>query len=165
MCVQIALSISCSNREQPMQVCKSGVARLRKIWLTRHGESEYNEAALIGGNSNLTPSGQIYARLLPDVIVDRVPLVRPPATCICSVGLGKSQCHAQALIFLEGRVPRACVSNADAGGRDDAGVCVDQHAQEDHPDRRAAALPEVAVEGALRLLTYPLAPTLTHMAA
>ena len=59
-----------------MQVCKAGVARLRKIWLTRHGESEYNEKALIGGNSNLTPAGQIYARLLPDVIVDRVPLVR-----------------------------------------------------------------------------------------
>ena len=58
-----------------MQVCKAGVARLRKIWLTRHGESEYNEKALIGGNSNLTPAGQIYARLLPDVIVDRVPLV------------------------------------------------------------------------------------------
>ena len=60
----------------PVQVCKAGVARLRKIWLTRHGESEYNEKALIGGNSNLTPSGQVYARLLPDVIVDRVPLVR-----------------------------------------------------------------------------------------
>lgn len=58
-----------------VQVCKSGVARLRKIWLTRHGESEYNEKALIGGNSNLTPAGQIYARLLPDAIVDRVPLV------------------------------------------------------------------------------------------
>ena len=60
------------------QVCKAGVARLRKIWLTRHGESEYNEMALIGGNSNLTPAGQIYARLLPDAIVDRVPLVRRP---------------------------------------------------------------------------------------
>ncbi len=58
-----------------VQVCKAGVARLRKIWLTRHGESEYNEKALIGGNSNLTPAGQIYARLLPDAIVDRVPLV------------------------------------------------------------------------------------------
>ena len=59
-------------------MCKAGVARLRKIWLTRHGESEYNEMALIGGNSNLTPAGQIYARLLPDAIVDRVPLVRRP---------------------------------------------------------------------------------------
>ena len=61
-----------------VQVCKAGVARLRKIWLTRHGESEYNEMALIGGNSNLTPAGQIYARLLPDAIVDRVPLVCHP---------------------------------------------------------------------------------------
>ena len=65
-----------------MQVCKAGVARLRKIWLTRHGESEYNEKALIGGNSNLTPAGQIYARLLPDAIVDRVPLVGSLSLCI-----------------------------------------------------------------------------------
>ena len=60
------------------QVCKAGVARMRKIWLTRHGESEYNERALLGGDSNISPAGQIYARLLPDVIVDRIPLVRTP---------------------------------------------------------------------------------------
>ena len=58
------------------QVCKAGVARMRKIWLTRHGESEYNEKALLGGDSSISPAGQIYARLLPDVIVDRIPLVR-----------------------------------------------------------------------------------------
>lgn len=57
-------------------MCKAGVARMRKIWLTRHGESEYNERALLGGDSSISPAGQIYARLLPDVIVDRIPLVR-----------------------------------------------------------------------------------------
>ncbi len=57
---------------------------MRKIWLTRHGESEYNERALLGGDSNISPAGQIYARLLPDVIVNRIPLVRsrvPPSHC------------------------------------------------------------------------------------
>ena len=49
---------------------------MRKIWLTRHGESEYNTHALLGGDSNISPAGQMYARLLPDVIVDRIPLVR-----------------------------------------------------------------------------------------
>lgn len=48
---------------------------MRKIWLTRHAESEYNERGLIGGNSNITMGGQIYARLLPDAIIDRIPLV------------------------------------------------------------------------------------------
>ena len=49
---------------------------MRKIWLTRHGESEYNCEALLGGDSGISPQGAIYARLLPDVIVDRIPLVR-----------------------------------------------------------------------------------------
>ena len=58
------------------QVCKAGVARVRKIWLTRHGESEYNQHELLGGDSLLSPNGEIYARLLPDALVDRVPMVR-----------------------------------------------------------------------------------------
>lgn len=59
-----------------LQVCKAGLARVRKIWLTRHGESMYNTQGKLGGNSQLSPRGEIYARLLPDVIVDRIPLVR-----------------------------------------------------------------------------------------
>ena len=55
---------------------------MRKIWLTRHGESEYNQHAFLGGDSNISPAGQIYARLLPDVIVDRIPLVRGCAHCL-----------------------------------------------------------------------------------
>jgi len=48
---------------------------MRKIWFSRHGESEYNMFAKIGGDSNISPQGQIYAKLLPDLLVDRVPLV------------------------------------------------------------------------------------------
>lgn len=58
-----------------LQVCKAGVARMRKIWFTRHGESEYNRFAKIGGNSGLSIRGEAYARILPDLLVDRVPLV------------------------------------------------------------------------------------------
>jgi 6-phosphofructo-2-kinase/fructose-2,6-biphosphatase len=47
----------------------------RKIWLTRHGESVYNQQALIGGDSPLSPNGQAYAELLPDVILSRLPKV------------------------------------------------------------------------------------------
>lgn len=61
----------CSN----VQVCKSGVTRLRKIWLTRHGESEYNRLSLLGGDSNITDTGRAYAAVLPDIVIDRVPLV------------------------------------------------------------------------------------------
>lgn len=31
---------------------------------------------IIGGDSNLAPRGEEYARLLPDVLIDRLPLVR-----------------------------------------------------------------------------------------
>lgn len=58
-----------------LQICKAGLTHTRKIWLTRHGESEYNTRDLLGGNSNLSPKGQAYAKQLPDIIVDRIPLV------------------------------------------------------------------------------------------
>lgn len=38
--------------------------RPRSIYLTRHGESEYNRAKLIGGDSGLTPAGRDYSREL-----------------------------------------------------------------------------------------------------
>jgi hypothetical protein len=39
-----------------MQVCKAGMTagQARKIWLTRHGESEYNLLGKLGGNSGLS---------------------------------------------------------------------------------------------------------------
>lgn len=60
----------------PVQICKAGLARMRKIWLSRHGESMYNTLARLGGDSTLSPRGEVYAYKLPDVLVDRVPLVR-----------------------------------------------------------------------------------------
>uniref|UniRef100_A0A383W1K9 6-phosphofructo-2-kinase domain-containing protein n=1 Tax=Tetradesmus obliquus TaxID=3088 RepID=A0A383W1K9_TETOB len=56
-----------------MQVCKSGMTNARRIWLTRHGESIYNQKALIGGDSSLSPNGAAYAEVLPEVILSRLP--------------------------------------------------------------------------------------------
>ncbi|EEB07616.1 fructose-2,6-bisphosphate 2-phosphatase activity [Schizosaccharomyces japonicus yFS275] len=42
--------------------------RKRSIWLSRHGESEFNVAGRIGGNSNLSSRGHRYAKLLPDFV-------------------------------------------------------------------------------------------------
>ncbi|WIA42087.1 hypothetical protein OEZ86_009363 [Tetradesmus obliquus] len=58
-----------------MQVCKAGMTagQSRKIWLTRHGESCFNMAGRIGGDSGLTARGEAYARLLPDVLDSRLP--------------------------------------------------------------------------------------------
>ena len=57
------------------QVCKAGLSRMRKIWLTRHGQSMSNVFELLGGDSHLSPLGQVYAQKLPDMLIDRVPLV------------------------------------------------------------------------------------------
>jgi len=38
----------------------------RPIWLTRHGESEYNHRGLIGGDPDLTAKGDEYAHALAD---------------------------------------------------------------------------------------------------
>lgn len=48
----------------------------RKIWLTRHGESVYNQKALIGGDSPLSVNGRAYADVLPEVIMSRLPKVK-----------------------------------------------------------------------------------------
>jgi hypothetical protein len=56
-----------------MQVCRAGVGRPRKIWLTRHGESQFNTQDKIGGNSPLSARGQMYSQLLPDILASRIP--------------------------------------------------------------------------------------------
>ncbi|KAI5799815.1 6-phosphofructo-2-kinase-domain-containing protein [Geopyxis carbonaria] len=40
----------------------------RSIWLSRHGESEYNVAGKIGGDANLSERGYAYARALPELV-------------------------------------------------------------------------------------------------
>ncbi|KAL2014462.1 hypothetical protein VTN00DRAFT_1987 [Thermoascus crustaceus] len=40
----------------------------RSIWLSRHGESEYNLEGKIGGDANLSTRGEAYARALPELL-------------------------------------------------------------------------------------------------
>jgi len=68
-----------------MQVCKAGLSRMRKIWLTRHGQSMSNVHELLGGDSHLSPRGAVYAKKLPDVLIDRVPLTTQGGTMPVSV--------------------------------------------------------------------------------
>ncbi|RLV92394.1 Fructose-26-bisphosphatase [Spathaspora sp. JA1] len=41
----------------------------RSIWLSRHGESEFNVTGQIGGDSNLSTRGWRYAKKLPDLVL------------------------------------------------------------------------------------------------
>ena len=47
--------------------------RPRSIWLSRHGESAYNLAGRIGGDSALSPRGEAYASKLPSLVSESVP--------------------------------------------------------------------------------------------
>ncbi|TVY82081.1 Fructose-2,6-bisphosphatase [Lachnellula suecica] len=49
----------------------------RSIWLSRHGESEYNLGGQIGGDADLSPRGHEYARLLPELVRQSVGDDRP----------------------------------------------------------------------------------------
>ncbi|CAB62425.1 6PF2K domain-containing protein [Schizosaccharomyces pombe] len=42
--------------------------RRRSIWLSRHGESQFNVEGKIGGDSSLSPQGLKYAALLPEYV-------------------------------------------------------------------------------------------------
>ncbi len=55
-----------------LQVCKAGLANARKIWLTRHGESEFNSQGRIGGDSCLSMAGEEYAKQLPAALFGRI---------------------------------------------------------------------------------------------
>lgn len=45
----------------------------RPIWLTRHGESVYNAAGILGGDPNLAPDGRRYAQSLAEFLDRRYP--------------------------------------------------------------------------------------------
>ncbi|KAI0202519.1 6-phosphofructo-2-kinase [Astrocystis sublimbata] len=51
--------------------------RPRSIWLSRHGESMYNLSGRIGGDAELSPRGQQYAKKLPDLVRESVGGDRP----------------------------------------------------------------------------------------
>lgn len=42
----------------------------RSIWLSRHGESEYNLTGQIGGDANLSERGWKYAKRLPELVLN-----------------------------------------------------------------------------------------------
>jgi len=52
----------------------------RPIWFTRHGQSLYNQAGRIGGDSDLTESGENYAHCLADWVGDHIDLGNQPLT-------------------------------------------------------------------------------------
>lgn len=57
-----------------LQVCRSGMSSNRRIWLTRHGESEFNRNGLVGGNAPLTDKGCQYAEALARTLCAKVPV-------------------------------------------------------------------------------------------
>jgi len=57
-----------------LQVCRSGLSANRRIWLTRHGESEYNRRGLVGGDAPLTDKGRQYATALARALCTLVPM-------------------------------------------------------------------------------------------
>lgn len=40
----------------------------RRLWLSRHGESEYNLTGQLGGDANLSERGKLYANKLPELV-------------------------------------------------------------------------------------------------
>lgn len=44
----------------------------RTVYLSRHGESEYNLTGQLGGDSNLSERGQMYAHKLPELVLKEV---------------------------------------------------------------------------------------------
>ncbi|MCJ1372792.1 Fructose-2,6-bisphosphatase [Loxospora ochrophaea] len=44
----------------------------RSIWLSRHGESEFNLSGQIGGDASLSARGELYAKRLPDLVAQSV---------------------------------------------------------------------------------------------
>ena len=46
--------------------------RPRSIWLSRHGESEFNLDGKIGGDSMLSERGEMYAKKLPELVANSV---------------------------------------------------------------------------------------------
>lgn len=40
----------------------------RSIWISRHGESMFNLSGQIGGDADISPRGELYAKALPDLV-------------------------------------------------------------------------------------------------
>ncbi len=46
--------------------------RPRSIWLSRHGESQFNLEGKIGGDANISERGELYAKKLPELVANSV---------------------------------------------------------------------------------------------
>jgi 6-phosphofructo-2-kinase / fructose-2,6-biphosphatase 3 len=66
--------VSSQLHDDVAQVCRSGLNANRRIWLTRHGESEFNRLGLVGGDAPLTDKGRAYARRLAAALCKLVPV-------------------------------------------------------------------------------------------
>lgn len=44
----------------------------RRLWLSRHGESAYNVKGFLGGDSDLSERGMMYAKKLPELVAEAV---------------------------------------------------------------------------------------------
>ena len=79
----------------------------RTIWVTRHGESEFNVGGRIGGNSPLSPRGQGYAHALGEFFRER------PLSRVWSSSLRRARQTASALGGAH--TPRRTLDEIDAG--------------------------------------------------
>lgn len=79
------------------QVCRAGVGRPRKIWLTRHGESHFNTLGKIGGNSGLrcAPGPAALPPLSAAALLVHCPGLSVLACCAASLAVA-SLCVAPA---------------------------------------------------------------------
>jgi hypothetical protein len=89
----------------------------RPIWLTRHGESQYNVKGLIGGDSGLSDKGQLYARELAEFIEEHYPAGTP--LTVWTSTLKRTCCTALPLVTRSGRTPIQWKALDEV----DAGVC------------------------------------------
>lgn len=91
-----------SIRRRPTQVCRAGVGRPRKIWLTRHGESQFNTLGKIGGNSALRWAGgrgwarRVVCHPLGAGIRWRQQACLQPARCTAPTNTDAAHCHRHA---------------------------------------------------------------------
>lgn len=79
----------------------------RTIWVSRHGESEYNVEGRIGGNSALSERGVAYSRALADFFAER------PLTRVWTSTLRRTRQTASALGVVHS--PRRNLDEIDAG--------------------------------------------------
>jgi broad specificity phosphatase PhoE/predicted kinase len=103
----------------------------RSVWLTRHGESEFNLLGRIGGDAPLSDAGRAYAQMLGRVVRERI----GPETVIWTSALRRTIETAQ-VMGLPYRVWRA-LDEIDAGVCD--GMTYAEIA-ETMPDEHAARL-------------------------